>query len=54
MATYNLCHFKICGGLKFVAFFNCAAFSILLKKLWQNSRCFDICGVLMFVERFAA
>ena len=28
--------------MKFVAFFNFAAFSILLKNVWQNSRHFYI------------
>ena len=32
----------ICGGLKFVTFFNFATFLILCKKLWQKLRHFDI------------
>ena len=46
--------FLICGGLKFVVFFNFVAFSILCKKLWNNSQSSDICGVLTFVTKFAA
>ena len=47
-------------GLKFVVFFNFAAFLILRKKLWQNPRHFhihsEIRGILIFlaVVMFAA
>ena len=42
-----------CGGLKCVAFFNFAAFSIFAKKLWQNSRRFDIHSKIQGVLKFA-
>ena len=59
----NSWRFKFCGILKFAAIFNFAAFSIGSKNhakfasfyySRQNSWSSDICGIFLFVAKFAS